>query len=386
MRRKRRGNGEGSIYQRADGRWCATHSVGCAPDGRRRRQTIFGESKEDVQNQLASARSKMLEGAFTEPSKLRVSAFLERWLEDASRPTIRATTHASYKGVIDNHIAPRISGVILTKLSPIHVQALYADMERDDKSPRLRQLTHAVLRRALKQALRWGLVSRNACDAVDPPRVPKSEVAALSAEQVGTLFKAAEKHRLYALFVLAIGTGMRMGELFALQWRNVDLKNARLQVRHTLMELKGKLTLTEPKTSKSRRRIDLPDSAVEALKAHRLQLIAAGFGEHPWVFCNSTGGPLRRSHFHRQVFKPLLKKANLPDMRFHDLRHTSASLLLAAGIHPKVVQERLGHSQIGITLDTYSHVLPTMGVEAAKKLDGVLRLSAPKRTKVATAG
>ncbi|HEY4313603.1 MAG TPA: site-specific integrase [Pirellulales bacterium] len=373
--RKRRGNGEGSIYQRADGRWCATYSVGYAPNGRRRRQTLFGDCKQGVQDQLSGARSKMLEGAVAEPTKVRLSTFLERWLEDAARPTVRATTHDSYRSVIDNHITPRIGGVMLTKLSPIHVQSLYSDMERDGKSPRLRQLTHAVLRRALKQALRWGLVIRNVCDAVDPPRVAKTEVAALSAEQVQTLLQTAEGDRLYALFVLAIGTGMRMGEIFALQWRNVDLKNARLHVRHTLMELKGKLTLTEPKTDKSRRRIDLPQSAVEALRAHRLKLIAQGFEESPWVFCNSTGGPLRRSHFHFDEFKPLLKRAKLPDMRFHDLRHTSASLLLAAGVHPKVVQERLGHSQIGITLDTYSHVLPTMGIEAASKLDALLRVS-----------
>jgi integrase len=353
VRRKRRGNGEGSVYQRADGRWCATHSVGYAPNGRRRRQTIFGESKEDVQNQLASVRSKMLEDAVAEPSKLRLATFLERWLEDAARPTVRATTHASYKGVIENHIVPRIGGVMLTKLSPIHVQALYSDMEREGKSPRLRQLTHAVLRRALKQALRWGLLPRNVCDAVDPPRVPKTEVTALTADQVQALLKAARNSRLYALFVLAIGSGMRLGEMFALQWRNVDLKNARLQVRHTLMELKGRLTLAEPKTPKSRRRIDLPLTVVEALKAHRLELAAEGHGDGAWVFYNSKGGPLRRSHFHFQVFKPLVKKAKLPDMRFHDLRHTSASLLLAAGVHPKVVQERLGR----ITLDTYSHVL-----------------------------
>lgn len=248
----------------------------------------------------------------------------------------------------------------------------------------LRQLTHAVLRRALKQAVRWGVVSRNVCDAVDPPRVQKPEIAALSAQQVQALLKTAKTHRLYALFVLAIGTGMRLGELFALQWRNVDLKTASVQVRHTLMELNGKLTLAEPKTAKSRRRIDLPPSTIAVLRAHRRRMNAAGLGDCPWVFSNTTGGPLRRSHFHREVFKPLLRRAKLPEIRFHDLRHTSASLLLAAGVHPKVVQERLGHSQIGITLDTYSHVLPTMGLEAASKLDGVLSGSESQRKRAAT--
>lgn len=372
MPRARRGRGEGSIYQRADGRWCATFSVGYAPDGRRRRKTIFGDSKQAVQNQLSQERSRQLDGTFTEPNRLRVAAFLERWLEDAARPTVRATTHGSYKGIVDNHISPRIGGLMLGKLTPIHVQALYAELERDGASARIRQLVHAVLSRALKQALKWGLVARNVCDAVDPPRVPRKEITALNGEQVQALLAAAEAERLYALFVLAIGTGMRLGELFALQWKNVDLKRSSLAVCHTLMELNGKLSLEEPKTAKSRRRIDLPQSAVEALRLHRAKMLKEGQGGVEWVFCNQSGRPLRRSHFHKYVFKPLLKAAKLPDIRFHDLRHTSASLLLAAGVHPKVVQERLGHAQIGITLDIYSHVVPTMGVEAAGKLDAVL--------------
>lgn len=138
------------------------------------------------------------------------------------------------------------------------------------------------------------------------------------------------------------------------------------------MELNGKLSLEEPKTAKSRRRIDLPQSAVEVLRLHRARMLKEGQGGVEWVFCNQSGGPLRRCHFHKYVFTPLLKRAKVPKIRFHDLRHTSASLLLAAGVHPKVVQERLGHAQVGITLDIYSHVVPTMGVEAAGKLDAVL--------------
>jgi integrase len=157
-----------------------------------------------------------------------------------------------------------------------------------------------------------------------------------------------------------------------LQWTDVDLDAGLIMVRRALIEVGGKLHLMEPKTARSRRRIDLPQVAIEALKKHRQTMIDWGWGDSPWVFCNVRGGPLRRSHFHKAVFKPLLKKAGLPDIRFHDLRHTSATLLLSVGVHPKVVQERLGHSQISVTLDTYSHVLPTMQREAANKLDQVL--------------
>ncbi len=248
-------------------------------------------------------------------------------------------------------------------------------MERDGVGPRVRQLTHAVLRRALKQALRWGLIARNPCDAIDPPRVPKRQIAPLTAEQVQNLLDTAKSDRLYALYVVAIGTGMRLGEIFGLQWPDVDLKGRAINVRSTLIEINGKLSLAEPKTPKSRRRVDLPQFVVDALTKHRAQSAREGFAKAPWIFCNSTGGPLRRTHFHVNHFKPLLDTADLPAIRFHDLRHTSATLLLAAGVHPKVVQERLGHSQIGITLDTYSHVVPTMQLEAATKLDLVMRSS-----------
>lgn len=373
MARSRRGRGEGSIYQRTDGTWCATYSAGYAASGRRVRKTIFGLSKDEVAKKLSKVQATRMDGTFVEPSRMRLSTLLERWVEDAARPTIRETTYVSYRGIIKNHIDPRIGGTTLAILNPIHIQRLYADMERDGVGPRVRQLTHAVLRRALKQALRWGLISRNPCDAIDPPRVPKRQISPLTADQVQTLLDFAKADRLYALYVVAIGAGMRLGEIFGLHWPDVDLKGRAINVRSTLIEINGKLSLAEPKTPKSRRRVDLPQFVVNALTKHRAQSVREGFTKEPWVFCNSTGGPLRRTHFHVNHFKPLLDTAELPAIRFHDLRHTSATLLLAAGVHPKVVQERLGHSQIGITLDTYSHVVPTMQLEAASKLDALMQ-------------
>jgi integrase len=210
--------------------------------------------------------------------------------------------------------------------------------------------------------------------------VLKHEISPLSADQVQDFLDAAKGDRLYALFVVAIGTGMRLGEIFGLRWQDVDLPGHSITVRNTLIEVSGKLTLAEPKTPKSRRRVDLPGVVVEALVAHRAQSVREGFARVPWVFCNSIGGPLRRTHFPTNHFKWLLAKAELPAIRFHDLRHTSATLLLAAGVHPKVVQERLGHSRIGITLDIYSHIVPTMQLEAAGKLDALMRSEVTQRT------
>ena len=370
---KRRGNGEGSIYQRADGRWCATYSAGYDQQGKRKRHTIFGKTKQAVQNKLHKLLSEVAAGTPVEPHRLTVGGFLDRWLTGAAKTAVKPTTYANYEGVIKNHIKPHLGGVPLQKLAVIHIQGLYGAMDRAGKSAETIRLAHAVLRRALKQGVRWRLVPYNACADVDRPRVAKADIAPLDAEQAARLLKAASEDRLSAVFTLAIAAGMRSGELFGLQWPDVDLKAGVAMVTHTLTELHGELFLTEPKTAKGRRCINLPAVAIDALKKHRSRMLAEGHGDVPWVFCDTQGGPLRRSHFRKRVFKPLLKKAGVPDIRFHDLRHTSATLLLSAGIHPKVVQERLGHSQISVTLDTYSHVLPTLQLEAANKLDSILR-------------
>lgn len=373
---KRRGSGEGSIYQRPDGRWTAQVSLGFNGDGKRIRKTVYGWTKKEVQDELAKLQGQKVDGTLTAPGKTTLAVFLTRWLEDSARPQIRPVTHACYDGIIRKHISPQIGGVRLDKLTPAHVQGLYATLERNGASPYIRRLCHAVLRRALKQAVKWGMVPRNVCDAVEPPRVKRSEVHPLTAEQTATLLKAAAGDRQQALYVVAVTTGMRMGEIFGLQWADVDLEAGAIFVRHALQELKGKLTLGEPKTAKSKRRVELPKLAVDALHEHRKRQLAAGHLASGYVFTNTEGNPLRRSHFHRGDFKPLLKAAKLPEIRFHDLRHTAATLLLLEGVNAKIVSERLGHSQIGITLDTYSHVLPTMQKEAAARLDRLLAVKA----------
>ncbi|MBC5823364.1 MAG: site-specific integrase [Candidatus Eremiobacteraeota bacterium] len=235
------------------------------------------------------------------------------------------------------------------------------------------------LHKALKQALRWRLVATNACEAVDKPRTSHKPMKVLDAEQTRQFLEAAKFDRLRALYVLALATGMRQGELLGLQWEDVHLDERSLSVRHTLTRTYGKareegktFELTEPKTDAGRRRIDLPNVAVRALKEHRARMLAEGLRASPFVFCSIDGNPLVKGNVVNRSFRPILKRANLPDIRFHDLRHTAATLMLKCNVHPKIVQSTLGHANVAITLNVYSHVLPTMQREAADKLDAIL--------------
>ena len=371
MKTRRRGRGEGAIFQRADGVWCATITIGYDEVGRRRRRTVYGSSKEEVRPQLTELHAQLLHGGITKPTQVTVAQYLQRWLEDVAKPRIRASTYKLYEGLIRLHVIPYIGGIRLQKLTPAHVQGFYAELLREGMSPRQCQLVHARLFSAFKRAVRWKLIPTNPCTEVDRPTAPTTRFTPLTPRQVLDLLDAAADTRLYALYVLAVFTGLRQGELLGLHWQDVDLNAGVLRVRQQLQEVAGKMELVEPKTAAGRRQVALPKVAVEALVAHRQRMAAKGF-DKTWVFCDSRGGPIRKSNLRRKSFEPLLEQAKLPKVRFHDLRHTAATLLLLQDVHPKVVQERLGHARISITLDTYSHVLPTMQRDAADKLDALV--------------
>jgi integrase len=372
-RTKTRGAGEGSVFQRGDGKWTATITVGYSETGKRLRKTVYGETKREVTEKLTRLQGQKLDGTLLATSRLTVADFLQRWL-DAIKCSVRPTTHASYDNNVRLHINPRIGGIRLLTLSPAQVQSVYGKMAEAGLSPRMQQLIHTILRRALAQGMKWGLLARNVCDAVERPRVPKFEFRALTPEEVGKLLEAAKGRRLEAIFTLAVATGLRVGELLGLQWDDIDLDAGLLSVRRTMNELHGKPFFNEPKTSKSRRQVILPRIAVDALHDHRKRMLAEGNAAGPLVFCAQHGGPVLRWTLRHRYWLPVLKKAKLPEQtRFHDLRHTAATLLLTEGTHPKVVQEMLGHSTITLTLDTYSHVVPTMQADAAGKMDRLLR-------------
>lgn len=366
---RQRGRGEGCITQRKDGRWSAVLSLGTDANGKRRRKTVYGKTRKEVADELTRAQNQKLDGTLAPESKLTVKEFLDRWLRDAVSISTKISTQANYAQVIKVHLTPRIGGLKLSKLTPAAVQAVYSDMARKGKSVRMQELTHSILRRALVVGMKWGLLTRNVCDAVERPKPQRAEMKTLTPAEAAKFLQASREDRMYALYVLAIVGGLRQGELLALEWQDIDLAAATLAVRRTLVYVNREFSTGDPKTEKSRRVVHLPQIAVRALRAHRAQSLREGLAGNPRVFTTPEGTEIRREWLLRRSLRPLLKAAKVPEIRFHDLRHSCATLLLSEGVHPKIVQERLGHSSIQMTMDVYSHALPSMQEDSSAKLD-----------------
>jgi integrase len=377
----RRAPNEGTITKRKDGRWHARVHLGYR-DGKRLRKSLYGRSRREVQQKLTKALHDIDRGVqLATNERLPVGDFLDRWLADDVRHRVRPLTLRSYTAIVNQHLKPAFGSTPLRKLEPRQVQSLLGRKLEAGLSSRRVQYIHAVLRASLNKAERWGLVTRNVAKLVDPPRVNRPELRPLGPAELQRLFVAVRDHRWEALYVLAAATGMRQGELLGLQWAHVDLQGRTLQVRTALQRIDGELRLVEPKTARSRRRIALPQIAVEALQRHRRRqaeerlLAGTDWAASDFVFTTSRGTPIDAASVTRAL-KRLLKDAGLRDQRFHDLRHACASLMVAQGVHPRVVMEALGHSQISLTMNTYSHVLPEAQKQAADLLDSVLAANA----------
>jgi integrase len=374
---KQRGHGEGTIAQRADGRWVAAISLESG-----KRKYYYGATRKEVADKLKIAQREQQLGRLITAPEQPFATFLTRWLEDSAKLDVRGTTFESYARVIRLHVVPALGKTLLSKVTAQHLQGYYRQMLADGLSPGTVKRHHAIIHRALSQAERWQLIARNVADLVDPPRATRKDMATLTPEQATRFLESARDSRYYALFAVAIASGMRQAELFGLTWRDVDLDTATVHVRQQLVRVTREgFSFSEPKTVKGRRAIALPEFAVAALRQHRRRQVEERVKASEWstldlVFPNEVGKPEERQNLVRRHFHPILTRAGLPQIRFHDLRHTAATLLLSLGSHPKVVQERLGHSTIAVTMDVYSHILPTMQRDAAAKLDGLLGASA----------
>lgn len=382
-KRRHRGHGEGSIYRRKDGRWTGSVTVGYHPTtGRQQRRYVYGRTRKEVQEKLMKLLASQQAGTLPAGTVPTVREFLRQWLKDTVPHTTRPNTVAAYTVVVEKHLVPEIGRLRLDKLSPAHIQALYTKKLEEGRAAKYVRNMHGILHRALEQAVKWGIMPRNPARAVTLPKVERKKMNALTAEQARQLLATARSERLYAAYVLAVTCGLRMGELFGLTWDNVDLEDGQITIQHQLQYL-GKPTLTPPKSSRGRRRIDLPPLAVAALRKHRAQqakekLAVGPAWQDEWglVFTTEIGTPVNPSNFRNRSFYPLLKAAGLPRIRFHDLRHTAATLLVASGVNMRVVSEILGHSSAAFTLDTYSHVLPAMRKAAASRMQSILEAAA----------
>jgi integrase len=370
----RRGHGEGSIYQRKDGRWVASITL-----ENRKRKYIYGETRKEVQEKLKVALHEQQQGALATGPQQLLKVFLEQWLESVYKPTVKPNSYKQYRVAIRTHLIPALGHIPIQKLTAAKVQAFYTQKLDEGLAPRTVIAIHSVLHRALETAVRWGLVPRNITKLVSLPHAERYEAQTLTVEQAGKLLEAARGSRIEALLLVAVTTGMRRGELLALHWDDVDLEKGVLYIRRTMSKIAGYgYKESEPKTRTGRRKVVLPVVAVEALKEHRLQQdqarLEAGEKWHDRgiVFCNNYGAFFNPDRL-LKIFNKLLRDAGLPHMRFHDLRHSAATILLTSGVHPKIVQERLGHSTIAMTLDVYSHVLPSIQQEAADKMDDLFK-------------
>jgi integrase len=377
----KRGNGEGSIYQRKDGRWVGQYLVHTAKGPKYR--YIYGKTRAEVAAKLTKAMADRDGGIVFDAGTLRLGDYLDRWLSDSVRDTVRENTYIRYEGIVRLHIKPSLGSVKLKSLTSAHVRGLYREKLDAGLSRRSVNYIHVTLHKALKAAVADGLVPRNVTEGVKAPRQAKKEVRPLSPDQARALLCAARGDRLEALYVLAITAGLRQGELLGLRWDDLDLEAGKLSVRRTLtagsVGSPGGPVFDNPKRDKSRRSVRLTDSAMEILRRHKVtqneERLKLGtlWKDHALVFPNRVGKPMDHNNLYQRDFKALLERAGLPHtVRFHDLRHTCATLLLRRNVNPKIVQEMLGHATISQTMDTYSHVMPDMQTEAAAAMESAL--------------
>lgn len=366
-----RGHNEGSIYKRDDGRWAGVFSVEGA------RKFVYGKTRQEAQRKLQAKLRDLEAGLPLVSEKQTVEHFLRDWLE-MIKPTIEESTWKRHREYCHLHIIPRLGRYKLAALTPQQVQGLYSERLMSGLSGTTVNHMHDTLHKALERALRLGLVVRNVTELVDVPRADPAEIHPLSRAETHVLLDVVRADRLGALYVLAVATGMRQSELLGLRWSDIDFDAGVVRVRVQLKRLlNGTWAFKEPKTKRSRRQIALALPAIEALRKHQARqceerlLVGDAWKDPNLIFSSTIGTPLFARNVVRS-FKALLERGALPDVRFHDLRHTCATLLLSARVNPKVVSEMLGHASIAITLDIYSHVIPDMQQDAAATMASLL--------------
>jgi integrase len=373
MARKKRAKGEGTIRKRSDGLWEARLSI---PG--RNPKSFYGKTQAEALRKRDEAKAGLGGGLDFDPDRLTLGEYMERWLEGPLKRSVATSTYEGYAYRARRYIIPTLGDIKLKDLTAEHLDGLYEQKSASGLSPRSVTFIHSTVRVALQRAVKKRLIPYNVARDAEPPKQVRREYTTLSREQLGAFFKAAAEaeDRFEALFITGALAGLRPGELLGLKWNDLKLPEegpGEATIRRSLSATpKGPLMRETTKTGKGRAVFLLPE-VVAALRTHRKRQLEERmkykglWEDHGLVFPSSTGTPMSHNNLNRRHFKPLLKKASLPDIRPYDLRHTFATLWLEAGEHPKILQEILGHSRIALTLDTYSHVAPHMQREAMRR-------------------
>lgn len=377
----------GQIIKRSDKTWLVRIFLGRDENGKRKyRNKTFHGTKKDAQKYLTGKLREKDLGILIEPTFLTLNAFLDRWLETAVKPRVSLRTADNYRFLLQKYIREPLGSYKLENLQTLDIQKVYAEMQVNGLSARTVKHAHITLQDALKQAVKWNLLQKNVAEFCELPKVIRKERRVLSPIEAKTFLKFAGKSPKGLIFEFALLSGMRPEEYLGLQWKDLDFERGTAQVRRALVRHNGVWSFEQTKTVKSNRIVSLPQPLMNKLKLHKRKQnerrLKYGliWENHDLVFCCRLGTPYSLRNLTYRNFRPILEKAGLPQIRLYDLRHSHATLLLIAEENPKIVAERLGHSSVVLTLDTYSHVLPTMQKNAVEKLDKMLYQNEPEKT------
>ncbi|SFX78233.1 Site-specific recombinase XerD [Thermoactinomyces sp. DSM 45891] len=362
-------------------KWSFTIDLGKDPQGKRKQKSVSGfKTKKEAQKACAELIAQIENGGYKEPSKITLGEFITEYMENHVKHEVRPSTFQNQLGTTNQNIIPNLGSLQLQHMTPLIVQEFYTKMLNQGYKASYIRVVHAILSKALKRAFEWDMIPKNISSVLKPPRIPSRSIHVWDMETVNQFLSFTKDRELYIIYVLATYTGMRKGEILGLRWDDCDLKNGRVNVNQTLSLVNNKLVFQDPKTKGSKRTIPLPEFALHCLKKHKLQQnqqklqLGSAYQDHDLVISSNNGEPLP-PYIVNYDFKKMLQKASLPKIRFHDLRHSHATILLKIGENPKVVSERLGHTTIGMTLDTYSHVLPDMQKSLADNFDTAMQSS-----------
>jgi len=378
----------GHIVKRYKGSYTIVLNLGVDPaTGKRRQQWVSVKgNKKEAEKRLADLLHQLDTGTFMKPGKITIAEYLERWLKDYVWPNLAPRTAEGYESIVRRHLIPNLGNIRLTQLKPEHLQKYYSErllQGRWDKkgglSPRSVRHHHMTLHCALQNAVKWGLIHRNPADAVDPPKAKEVEMQTWDESEIRCFLQATRESAYYPIFYLALFTGLRRSELLALRWQDVDFLYCQIYVSRSMHHLKtGEIVFRQPKSARGNRTIALSPSTLDLLRAHQEKqkakavMLGKSLTDSDLVFSHIDGSPLLPGTL-SHAWDKAVRRAGLRVIRLHDARHTHASYMLKQGIHPKVVQERLGHSSIQVTLDTYSHVAPGIQEKAAARLDDIFK-------------